>query len=257
MILLVNGCSHTSGAEIQGPRTPHCYDKAWPKHLAELLGWDIVNLSRSGGSSERVLRTTVNWLGANYTKNLSGKVFFIALWPGITRKEIRCKEFVFRESKTNPNIYKADDNWMTLVLGNVKSYADAVKKGWFPKELFDYYRYWINIVTDEELHERQYMNILSLQGVIKSLDIPYLFQNSTTALNASHEYERLIPLIDKSKFFGWKDYNKSYDTLLKYQGFSYPKWSKGHFDEDAHIWYAKYMYQMIKSKHPNLTSAMQ
>ena len=40
MILLSNGCSHTSGAELDETNTDYCYEKAWPKYLADLLNFD-------------------------------------------------------------------------------------------------------------------------------------------------------------------------------------------------------------------------
>ena len=55
MKLVANGCSHTSGAEIEYASQNKCHDKAWPKHLANLLGYDHVNLSMSGASSHRVI----------------------------------------------------------------------------------------------------------------------------------------------------------------------------------------------------------
>jgi hypothetical protein len=39
MLLLANGCSHTAGAEIEYLLQGYCYEKAYPKHTAELLGW--------------------------------------------------------------------------------------------------------------------------------------------------------------------------------------------------------------------------
>ena len=47
MFLLANGCSHTAGAEIEYPRQPRCYHKAWPKHLADLFNCEHENLSNS------------------------------------------------------------------------------------------------------------------------------------------------------------------------------------------------------------------
>jgi len=42
--LLANGCSHTAGAEIRYPLQDKCYINAWPRWLADDMGWDWVNL---------------------------------------------------------------------------------------------------------------------------------------------------------------------------------------------------------------------
>ena len=65
MMLLSNGCSHTSGAELDESNTDFCYEKAWPKYLANLLDFKNVNLARSGSSNDRILRTTYSWI-SNY-----------------------------------------------------------------------------------------------------------------------------------------------------------------------------------------------
>ena len=48
MILVSNGCSHTAGAELEYASQGECYEKAWPKYLADSLGYEHINLSMSG-----------------------------------------------------------------------------------------------------------------------------------------------------------------------------------------------------------------
>ena len=47
MILVTNGCSHTCGAEMTYPTERACYEKAWPKYLADLIGCKHDNLADS------------------------------------------------------------------------------------------------------------------------------------------------------------------------------------------------------------------
>ena len=63
MILIANGCSHTAGAEIEAPLQGECYEKAWPKKLADSLGTNTINLAVSGASDDRVVRTTIEYIG--------------------------------------------------------------------------------------------------------------------------------------------------------------------------------------------------
>ena len=44
MILVANGCSHTAGGEITQPLERACYEKAWPKHLSDMIGCNHINL---------------------------------------------------------------------------------------------------------------------------------------------------------------------------------------------------------------------
>ena len=93
MILVANGCSHTCGAEIESPGQRACYEKAWPKYLANLLNFDHVNLADSGASAHRVVRTTVRYIIDSFAKKKKlDDHFFIVMWPGIYRDEIRLFE---------------------------------------------------------------------------------------------------------------------------------------------------------------------
>ena len=60
MYLIANGCSHTSGAEIEYIRQDSCYEKAWPKYLSDKLGFLPINISIYRASNTRVIRTTID-----------------------------------------------------------------------------------------------------------------------------------------------------------------------------------------------------
>ena len=60
MILLTNGCSFTQGIYDNFEE----YD-AWPYQLGKLLGCDVVNLAKGGGSNARIFRTTIEYLLEN------------------------------------------------------------------------------------------------------------------------------------------------------------------------------------------------
>ena len=62
MLLVANGCSHTSGAEIEKHRNSECHEKAWPKHLADIWDCDHVNLSLCGGSNARVIKRGLHYM---------------------------------------------------------------------------------------------------------------------------------------------------------------------------------------------------
>ena len=57
--LLVNGCSHTAGAELEYPGQGICYEKAWGKHLADKLNYEYFNYATSGASNARIVRKKI------------------------------------------------------------------------------------------------------------------------------------------------------------------------------------------------------
>ena len=60
MLLMTNGCSFTQGIY---DNFPEC--DAWPYQLGRLLGWDVFNLAKGGGSNARIFRTTMEYLLEN------------------------------------------------------------------------------------------------------------------------------------------------------------------------------------------------
>ena len=75
MILVANGCSHTAGGEITQPLERACYEKAWPKHLSDMIGCNHINLADSGASAHRIVRTTLRYIINNFQqKNRTRKM---------------------------------------------------------------------------------------------------------------------------------------------------------------------------------------
>lgn len=77
MKLLTNGCSFTQGIYDNFAE----YD-AWPYQLGKLLGWDVINLAKGGGSNARIFRTTMEYL-------LENKPDYVAIaWTQTDRHEL-------------------------------------------------------------------------------------------------------------------------------------------------------------------------
>jgi len=110
-ILLVNGCSHTAGSEMEYVYQPNCYHKAWPKHLGDLLKTkEVVNIAQPGASNDTIFRTTQDWIIDNVIlgeekdfdsvpeqgknaesrkpKYLPEDIIVILFWSGVDRYEV-------------------------------------------------------------------------------------------------------------------------------------------------------------------------
>lgn len=119
MMLFVNGCSHTAGSEIDFHMQPECKEKAWPKKLADMNNWDIVNIAHPGASNERIRRTTVEWFIKNtqLQKNYDiDDIVVMLMWSGFERFEewnSRVKAFISSQS----------DSFLDEKLPEFKEYA--------------------------------------------------------------------------------------------------------------------------------------
>jgi len=239
MILVANGCSHTAGAEIEHAGQGECHDKAWPKHLADKLGYEHVNLSMSGASGHRVVRTTLEFLYLHYQKNdkCLKNLFFVILWPGFFRTEIHSE-------RSRNHFY--DDGWCPLVVGNDDMYKNSIDKA-----AYMYYKSWVTSFTRHHNTIDYYQNVLLLQNIFQKYGVKYLFWNaSMNTLSKDPMYapyyihisEKTFPKIHHSEYCFTELCRKSNQKLTKgtiESGFA------SHYNEDAHKWFAGRMYDYM------------
>lgn len=234
MLLIANGCSHTAGAEIEHENQSHCYSRAWPKLLADRLGFKHLNLSFSGASCERVVRTTIKRLHflkqqPNFDPN---DIFFIIMWPDIWRYEI------FATHENEKGFY--DDYWCPLVSGN-----DEVFKKHLSKSAYVFYKSWMMRINQYQESVRWYNNIILLQNIFVSHKVKYLFYQASESLPVNY-IEEYLTLINNKRFPTLNYRPLNYCGLLESQGFSHgPNSINGHYGEDAQDWFADYLVKLI------------
>lgn len=125
MILLTNGCSWTWGGGIdrQYPDKTELDQLTWPKHLADLLGCEeFYNLAAGGGSNQRILRTTLDWI-LYQPKHVLENTIAVIQWTEESRYEY------YVQDDFNVEYENDQDRWVRVKLGNV-----------IPLELNDHYQ---------------------------------------------------------------------------------------------------------------------
>ena len=232
MYLIANGCSHTAGAEIEYVQQDYCYEKAWPKYLAEKLDYNYTNLAISGASNTRVIRTTITKIGELFLNKIKPEeIYVVILWPGPWRTEIYVPDL-----KDNP----LWEGWVPLCPNNDEQY----KKQHSPL-VYNYYKYWVAAslhVTSARIN--YYIDVITLQNYLKAFKIKYLFwRASSTPLDKKNL--ALSVQIDK-KYHPYIHIDTfSYMHLLKNNGFytSFPETT--HFGEDGHQFFGNYLFNYI------------
>jgi hypothetical protein len=235
MILFTNGCSHSAGAEIEYEYQGECYDKAWPSKLAKLLKFNSVNLSCSGASADRVVRTTIeHFLRKQSNINFNPKDYFVIIsWPGLFRTEI------------NNGGY--DNGWQPLVVGNDETYKKQL-------DIFSYgyYKAWTIFAKPYPQTISYYNNILLLQYFLISNKIKYLFWSASATTPHHIDYLNLYQnQIYKKRFPFLMNQDYSFTQLCHNNDQKVSKYSKlsgfnSHYDADAHKWFANYLYDYIQ-----------
>ena len=233
MLLLANGCSHTAGAEIEYLLQGTCYEKAYPKYTAELLGWSYENIADSGASQERIVRTTIDWVGRSYKKYKNTEIFVVIMWSGPSRIEFYDDKLA-RYTQIVPN-------------------NDVVYKQQFTNTQYVYYKSYIAIQNRQAQMIKWYNNIILMQSYLTSLNINYLFLNATetlpiTTTDNSKQFLHLAAQINYKKYPWSHMQENSYFNVLKNRGFKPPLHAPtgGHLGADGHRYYGEYLAKYIK-----------
>lgn len=196
MKVLVNGASLSAG-----PWT-------WPYRLKEMLNCDMTNLAIPAVGNTYVHESTIDELSKNKYD------LVLIMWSeGVNRAEWRVNDIA----------KFADQQWTSKNMAEIKLGSDnndyaAIQKDWILSAgyLIDHYQKKIPVTEQSEINQlfddyysvvknpqavfRELIQMISLQGVLKSLTIPYVFMFSKPI--AHHvKYAELYNMIDWAEFY--------------------------------------------------------
>ena len=86
--MLIAGCSHTSGSEIDGSEdSPFNRSHSYGGVLAEKLGYKAINIAEPGSTNPTIARSILQWFDTEY-KPEEMEVFVVVGWTEVTRMEV-------------------------------------------------------------------------------------------------------------------------------------------------------------------------
>jgi hypothetical protein len=228
MILYVNGCSHSAAAEAAVPHAwavddgqywdrgtePHPANLAvsYGRHIADALNAELICQASSGGSNDRIIRTTIEWIQNNCTR--LADTFMILQWTTWEREEWFHK-----------------GTWYQVNASGI----DIV-----PDELQERYKnYVINVdwnVKTPEAHDK----IWNMHQYLKNLRIRHLFfSGHSTFSDIQHRHDwgvnYMHPYVREESYHNW----------LKNNGGVYANAASYHFDAKSHRLWAKHVLQYM------------
>jgi ABC-type nitrate/sulfonate/bicarbonate transport system substrate-binding protein len=226
--LYVNGCSHSAAAEAAVPHAWACDDgELWQcgdephpanlavsygRHIADSLGAELICEASSGGSNDRVIRTTTEWIKNNPDK--LDDTFIILQWTTWEREEW----------------FYQDRYWQVNASG-----IDTV-----PAALEERYKnYVINVdwaIKTLQAHDK----IWNMHLYLKELKIKHLFfSGHSTFSDVQNKYNW------GKNYIGPYDISQTYNSVLINNGFKMVNPATYHFRADAHCFWAEYLLQYI------------
>ena len=228
MILYVNGCSHSAAAEAAVPHAWACDDgnlwksgiEAHPanlavsygKHIADVLGAELICQASSGGSNDRIIRTTKQWI--ENSPDCVKDTFMILQWTTWEREE-----------------WLHNDTWYQVNASGI----DIV-----PPELEQRYKnYVVNInwnVKTLEAHDK----IWQMHQYLKDLGIQHLFFSGHSTFSDIQNQQNwgknyMHPYIREESYHNW----------LKNNGGTYANAASYHFNAKSHRLWAEHVLQYI------------
>ena len=232
MILFANGCSHTAAAEAvvyhawaeddgnlyRAGRVPHPLNLAasWCTVLGQKLDRQVICAAQSGGSNDRTIRTTKDWIKNNPDKLYN--TFMVIQWTSWEREEW----------------FYQEQDYQVNASGRDTVHEDLQER---------YKHYVINIDWTEKTTDAHH-KIWDMHCYLEQLGINHLFYNATSTFNG------IVPIDQKSWGKHYIDpYSRtgSYDAVLRNNGFDYVNPKTYHFGANGHCFWANYVLQYINN----------
>lgn len=183
--VLVNGCSFSRGPI------------SWPYHLQQHVEFDLTNLALSGAGNTYIHNSTISELSHRQYD------FVFVMWTGLQRNDIQVDNIsVFDKCITSRSQSLLND-WEEKDIWPVND-QDYVEKDWvfvgLDNEFIQRIKFSEYIKYRSRRNEtyQSLMQMVTLQSVLKQLDIPYVFSFYNDYTDELKQYLDLYALLDQT-----------------------------------------------------------
>lgn len=236
--MLIAGCSHTAGSEIDGSLDSfYNRSKSYGNVLAKKLGYEPINIAIGGFTNAAISRSVMSWFEKNYKNQ---EVFVLIGWTESARIEAPYPDPCWYH-EANPYCDWFDNSCINFLQIN------AGYKGYQERERSTQESYQRFIVENEKYMEIVSINlVLQIQYFLKYHKANYLMCNSSHMFNLPCKHLRsYIKNMDTKRYIKYHDNNQSF--WFKYQelGYKNSKAMWNHHGEEPHALYAEELYNYI------------
>lgn len=240
-IMLIAGCSHAAGSEINGQEDSvfnrqHCFGAL----VAEHFGYKAVNIAQNGMTNSGIARSVLKWFQKNYDPTKM-KVFVLISWTESTRLEIPVDRIYYynHSSKATDWFDETANQYMRVTFG---------WEGGDPEEkaIIPYFHKFI--AQNETFLELQSVQlVLQMQYFLKSMNLDYLMCNSLYMVNKKTKHiEEFLALIDDTKYYRVFNNEASFYQRYKDLGYVNELAKYWHHGKEPHRLYAQELIEYIE-----------
>ena len=268
--LLVVGCSHAAGAEIDGNQDSAYNRKhSYGNLLAKKLNRIPVNIAIGAMSNGAISRMVLNWVDKFYDSDTMD-LFVLVSWTEATRIDLPVPYHIDYKFAAPSVDYYTDVNERFL----------QINAGWvgytsYEQSIVPYWHHY-QATQEPKCFFETMIHVLHTQHYLKSKGVEYMMCNTMKTLpnedgsidfdmyvayegeeNEKHLYKCndkngamfYIDLLDKTRYKDPFDVNKSFYRYYKNLGYANSKAKYWHHGKDAHADYAKLLYKFYKENY--------
>lgn len=243
-ILLISGCSHTGGSEIDGSQdSVYNRENSFGGLLAKKLNRRPINCALVAMSNRAIARSVLDWFNKFYDSTTMD-VMVLFGWTEAIRID-------FPDTYT-PGIDYLSANTAADYYSKINERFLQINAGWaggadWEKEVIPYWHDYQ--AKHESMCELDCINIvLQMQYFCKMNDVDYLMCNTMKMFSPENSHLQFyIDLIDQSKYMNMLDNDKSFYWYYRNAGYSNPKAKYWHHDETPHRLYADELFNFYSS----------
>jgi hypothetical protein len=236
-ILLIAGCSHTAGSEIDGNEdSVYNREYSYGGVIAKKLGRRAINIAQPGATNAGIARQVMFWFNDNYQSEAMD-VNVLVGWSEATRMEIPTEnKRDYSGSCSHTDWYdQSCDSYFKVIIGwNGAGQEEKLAIPLLHRFMVDNQKY-LEVAT--------YNTILQLQYFLQAKGIDYMFCNTMPfyclTLNVkSDAIKNLAKLFDKTKYFKMNKGNEAFYIKYKELGHVNKKAKYWHHNEEPHMLFA-------------------
>ena len=241
-ILLIAGCSHTGGSEIDGSQdSAYNRENSYGGVLARKLNRKPVNIAMVAMSNRAIARSVLNWFSKEYDADTMDVIVLIGWTENI------------RIDFPNPHaIGYGPANTDTDYYTKINEHFLQINAGWAGGN--DYERkvipYWHEYqATHEYMCELECINtVLQMQYFCKSKNVDYVMTNTMKMFSEDNSHlDFYIEQVDQSKYMDMLDNDAAFFWHYRNAGYENPKAKYWHHNEEPHRLHAEKLFNFIES----------
>ena len=241
-ILLIAGCSHTGGSEIDGSQdSAYNRENSYGGVLAGLLDRRPINIAMVAMSNRAIARSVLNWFDTEYNADTMDVMVLIGWTENI------------RIDFPNPHaIGYGPANTHTDYYTEINEHFLQINAGWAGGN--DYERgvipYWHEYQARHEyMCELECINtVLQMQYFCNSKNVDYVMTNTMKMFSPENKHlDFYIGQVDQTKYMDMLDNDAAFFWHYRNAGYENPKAKYWHHNEVPHKLHAEKLFRFINS----------